>query len=39
MQLTPGVALTATATDSGAGIAAAISGDARIGVVGLVHVG
>ena len=31
MQLTPGVALTATATDSGAGIAAAISGDARIG--------
>ena len=31
MQLTPGITLTATATDSGAGIAAAISGDARIG--------
>jgi phosphate transport system substrate-binding protein len=31
MQLAPGVTLTATATDSGAGIAAAVSGDARIG--------
>ena len=31
MQLAPGVTLTATATDSGAGIAAVISGDARIG--------
>jgi phosphate transport system substrate-binding protein len=32
MRLTPGITLTATVTDSGAGIAAATSGDARIGV-------
>ena len=35
----PGVTLTAAATNSGAGIAAAISGDARVGASNFVHVG